>query len=234
MAAKVDKPELEEKKTIVKHMVVKISSLSPVIFNRMSEEVLIAMYEGKKLVKKDLPMMTHCEAQLYREFGDSGAIGLPAENFFACFVNAGRRVMLDTRAKISTSDSTVLPALMSIDASFIPFTITTPAEELDKIPDSRKSAEGWVIDMRKGNLCNKGEKTAIPLVRPKIHAWTAEIPITLTLGNTAVTEATINELISIAGNMVGVGSYRPSCKGPFGRFKVVEMKEVPVEVAEAA
>ncbi len=63
----------------------------------------------------ETPILEKAAKKLYREFDDEGDIGFPAENFFACYVEAGRHVMYDTKAKISTKDSSLLPAMLSIE-----------------------------------------------------------------------------------------------------------------------
>jgi hypothetical protein len=37
-------------------------------------------------------------------------------------------------------------------------------------------------------------------------------------------EALVRELLDIGGKRVGIGDFRPSRRGPFGRFKVVSWK----------
>ena len=39
--------------------------------------------------------------------------------------------------------------------------------------------------------------------------------------------------VNAAGNKIGVGDFRPGCKGPFGRFAIAEFEEV-VQTEEAA
>ncbi|MCX6745919.1 MAG: hypothetical protein NTX00_02760 [Candidatus Parcubacteria bacterium] len=209
-----------------------LHSLSPVLFDRMDPQTLIDMADGVKKGKDtETSILDKAAKKLYREYDETGEIGFPAENFFACFVEAGRHVFYDTKAKISTKDSSLLPAMLSIEEDFIPFEITTPKEIVNKTKKEWVGKEGWVVDIRKAVLDNGGKKVACPAIRPKIHSWTAELTLHLNLQGHPVDEDKIKDLIAKAGNMIGIAAYRPSCRGTFGRFQIESWKAKAVAKA---
>jgi len=209
-----------------------IGSKSPVLFDRMDPQTLLNMAGGVKTGKDtETPILEKAAKKLYREFDDEGDIGFPAENFFACFVEAGRHEMYDTKAKISTKDSSLLPAMLSIKEDFIAFEITTPKEILTKTKAEWRGNEGWVVDIRKAVLDNGGKKVACPAIRPKIHSWRAKMTLNLDLQGHPVNEEKIKDLIAKAGNMIGIAAYRPSCRGTFGRFEILSWKSKAIAKA---
>lgn len=199
-----------------------------IIFNRMTEETLQALLESKSVPKvTDVSLLDRAGPQLYRD--DNGKIGFPGENIFACLAEAGRHVKYDAKKKISTAGATLLPSFFTLDTAFMGMKITTPKAILTRIKKkhpNRVSSENWVVDLRKGNLNNGGKKVAVCLCRPKIHSWEGKLRFTLNLDGHPVKEATIKELFNVAGSMVGFASFRPSCKGVFGRFRIKDWKVV--------
>lgn len=45
----------------------------------------------------------------------------------------------------------------------------------------------------------------------------------MVLDNDTLTKEMLTELITITGNYVGIGSYRPTNNGYFGRFKLIDL-----------
>jgi hypothetical protein len=41
----------------------------------------------------------------------------------------------------------------------------------------------------------------------------------------------LREIVDAAGKRIGLGDFRPACKGPFGRFCVVNWKEHEAKLA---
>jgi hypothetical protein len=41
----------------------------------------------------------------------------------------------------------------------------------------------------------------------------------------------VREIVDAAGKRIGLGDFRPSCKGPFGKFVVTQWKEHAAKVA---
>ena len=56
------------------------------------------------------------------------------------------------------------------------------------------------------------------VVRPKWEKWKAEF--TLLVDNDTITKETVKEIVENAGQYIGIGSFRPTNNGMFGRFKL--------------
>jgi len=52
------------------------------------------------------------------------------------------------------------------------------------------------------------------------------VTFTLEIDNDTITKNTIEEIIKAAGDYIGIGSFRPQCNGSFGRFTLLEIKEI--------
>lgn len=75
------------------------------------------------------------------------------------------------------------------------------------------------IDKR--SAVNRNIKARVMVIRPKWTQWDAEFE--LIVDNETLTTEMITELITVTGNYVGIGSYRPTNNGYFGRFKPIEI-----------
>ena len=120
-------------------------------------------------------------------------------------VEAGRQVKLTGKRSISTKDSSLLPSFLTIEEFFLPFT------------DQKVE---WVTDKRRGKLPKDG--TAVCIVRPKFDKW--GFSATFIINEDEAAEEKIRDLANRAGSAVGLGDFRPACRGPFGRFKVESWK----------
>ena len=79
----------------------------------------------------------------------------------------------------------------------------------------------WVIDERVGNNPNTGKGgNKVIIERPKFEDWEAEFVIRVDTSD--ISSEKLREVVEFAGNYVGIGSYRPSKGGKFGRFKIVK------------
>jgi hypothetical protein len=47
-------------------------------------------------------------------------------------------------------------------------------------------------------------------------------------------EKLMRDIVDAAGQRIGLGAFRPSCKGPYGKFKVVEWKAEETKLKAAA
>lgn len=178
--------------------------VSPLLMNPMSDETLEGLRTGVRTSKPtDLTSEQEAEKKLYKDSNNGNMIGIPALNLYSCMIEAGRSVK-NGKKQISTKDSSSLPSFLQIDEEFLPF-----------INEAK-----WVVDKRRGRLPKDG--TAVCLVRPKFPEW--EFKVTLRVDETICAENTARKLVETAGNSIGLGAFRPTCRGPFGRFKITEWK----------
>ncbi len=189
---------------------------SPLLMDRMSDETLEELRTGVRAPKiKDRPVDEVSVEKIYRENGPGSRIGIPVEMMFSCLVNAGRNVK-NGKKQLSTASTTTLPDLMTIQDTFLPFTNIEPKKEKDY----------WKTDRRRGRLDNG---IAICVVRPRFDHW--EFLVTIAYEKGKINPEVLRQLFQNAGSTQGLGSFRPNCKGPFGRFEVKEWVELEERAA---
>ena len=88
-------------------------------------------------------------------------------------------------------------------------------------PEEIHIPEYQVIDKR--SAVNRNVKARIIVIRPRWNEWSAEF--TLLVDEDSITIETITQIIEYAGKYVGIGSFRPTNNGLFGRFRLVEIKD---------
>ena len=136
------------------------------------------------------------------EYGLPEAIGIPANNLFACLRQAGRMVK-NGRTQISTATGTKLPMYVELEDEFLPF-------KGDDV------AESWVPVVMRGTNPNGGEMVA--LTRPLFKRW--EVDVSILFDEKKINDKVVQELFEIAGAAYGLGDFRPERGGRFGRFVV--------------
>lgn len=190
---------------------VKCTGVSPILMDPMTDAVLEGLRTGvRPNVSRDRPAVDVAREKIYRENGEKSSIGLPAEMLFASLVAAGRNVKNGTK-QVSTAKTTTLPHFFSIQDYFLPFSNIKKGKE----------NKSWKVDKRRGRL-NDG--TAVCVVRPRFDKW--EFVVTIEYDEAKADESIIKNLFANAGSAQGLGAFRPNCKGPFGRFKVVKWSDI--------
>jgi hypothetical protein len=128
---------------------------------------------------------------------------IPAEQIRGSLINAGTYLKSKVGAR-SKSMKTIVAATF----------IITPDEII--LPD-------WdIIDKR--SAVNKNIKARVMVVRPKWINW--EASFTLECHESTITKETIQQVFTYAGSFCGIGSYRPTNNGLFGRFEIVNIQEI--------
>ena len=184
----------------MKRFQVTCTGISPLLMNPASDE-LIEQLRTKTTARKRTDWSAQEEAAVKLYVDDDGKCGIPVENLLASLVEAGRKVPLSGRTKVSTAKTTELFSFLSIDEQFMPF------------PDE---FQDWRVDKRRGRNPNGGEMVA--LVRPRFDHWS--ITFTVNIDDTLINDVNVKSLIEIAGRSVGLCDFRPGCRGPFGRSMV--------------
>lgn len=136
----------------------------------------------------------HC----YRN--SDGKCYIPADQIRGALIGAGSYM----KSKVGGRSKSMK---VIVAAMFIP----TPEQIL--IPDYD------VIDKR--SAVNRNIKGRVITIRPKWTNWEAEFD--LNVYEDTITKETIAQLFEYAGNLVGIGSFRPTNNGMFGRFELVSI-----------
>jgi hypothetical protein len=199
---------------------VSVRGISAMLQNPMTEDTLDTLLHGsgckRKSANKDIKPEDIALKRLC--LGPNGEFGIPANYLFASLVTAGRHVIFDKKTKMSTADSSLVPAFLSIAPELI-------NENGDGFIPFTDQDHKYVVDKRKGNLkSGAGKGVAVAIVRPKFMEWAFNVKIDVDHDQIDIDK--IKDLFLAAGRYSGLGDFRPSCKGQFGRFKVVKFAEI--------
>jgi len=134
---------------------------------------------------------------------DDGKPFIPSEQLIGSFINAGSFI----KSKVGNSKK----SMKNIVAAMF-----------DILPMKIKLTTSWTIDKR--SAVNKNIKARVIVLRPRWEEWEAEF--TLIVDNDTITKETIRTIIEYAGQYVGIGSFRPTNNGRFGRFTLHTLKQL--------
>lgn len=195
---------------------VQCAGLSPILMDPMTEETLDAIGTGNRPPEvRDRPVEDIAAGKIYRDL-DTKRIGLPVEMLISCLVGAGRKVK-NNKMQISTAKDTTLFDFLTVDGIFLPFA-NIPEEAAG---EEKAEMKFWRVDKRRG-VGNTG--VAVRVIRPSFKDWA--FTVTIEIDESKVNEMTVRKLFDVAGSAVGLGSFRPSKKGPFGRFVVRKWTDI--------
>lgn len=136
--------------------------------------------------------------------GADGKYVIPSPNVFRAIIDAGTFFKAG-KSKITTQKTSMIPACVSI-----------PAVEI-----VIQSKDGWEVDTRAVRIPSTGGR--ILCHRPSFHDW--KLAFTVDLDTSMIGVKLFREILDAAGKRIGLGDFRPACKGPFGKFVVTSWKE---------
>lgn len=184
---------------------ISIEGTAPLLCNRFTDEAMEKATSGNTISTvgdRGTPKEI-AEKKLYMGYDNKPMI--PQPNLFRCIIDAGKYFKAG-KSKITTVKSSLIPACLSI-------------EDLE-IPIQHK--EPWTIDTRAVRIPSTGGR--ISTHRPCFYDW--KLSFAAELDETIIGEKLFRELIDAAGKRIGLGDFRPDCKGPFGKFVVTQWEVV--------
>lgn len=184
----------------MKRIDVSIEGVTPLIMRRFTEEDQESATRGSRkavaTTNRGTPL-EQCEKALYRDL--DGTIALPQPNILRCFIDGGNFHKAG-RKKITTQKESMLYSCLDIEGVMLPVIHKQP----------------WKVDTRPIRNPSTGGRHLRH--RPMFDDW--RINMVVILDDDMIDLKLIREIIDDAGNRVGLGDYRPSTKGPYGRFVV--------------
>lgn len=180
---------------------VTIEGTTPLLCNRFTDEAAQAATSGNRVAsigEKGTPR-EQAEKKLYRS-SDGKRLVIPQPNVFRCIIDAGTYFKAG-KSKVTTQKSSLIPACLSI-----------PQIEIEI-----ESREGWDVDIRAVRIPSTGGR--ILCYRPCFNDW--RLSFDMELDTEIMTVKLLREILDAAGKRIGLGDFRPACKGPFGKFVVV-------------
>lgn len=184
---------------------VKIKGVTPYMQYRMDDVKLEEWEKNRKLIieRPDVAREDAVRAEFHCYRNGAGKCFIPSEHIKGALINAGGFV----KSKVGNAKKSmknIVAAMFFISPEHI------------ELPDYN------AIDKR--SAVNKNIKARVIVIRPKWTDWEAEFE--LRIDNDTITLETTKEIFSHAGNYVGIGSFRPTNNGSFGRFTLEEIQEI--------
>lgn len=183
---------------------VEITGTTPLICNKFTDAAAMKASSGTSGVltgDKGTPK-EQAESKLY--IGHDGKPCIPQPNLFRCIIDAGTFFKAG-KSKVTTQKSSLIPACLELVGIEIPLV----------------SKEGWTVDTRAVRIPSTGGR--ILCHRPTFNDW--QLRFTLSVDTDLIGVKLVRELMDAAGKRIGLGDFRPSCKGPFGKFVVTSWRE---------
>ncbi len=192
---------------------VTIEGTSPLICNKFTDAAAQSATEGTRLAvqgDRGTPL-EQATTKLYVS-SDGETLMIPQPNLFSCIIEAGKFHKAG-KSKLTTQKSSLIPACLAILGVELPIT----------------SREGWTVDTRAVRIPSTGGR--ILCHRPIFNDWA--LSFTLDLDTAFMAAKVCRQVVDDAGKRIGLGDFRPACKGPYGRFVVTSWKETKDDDAEA-
>lgn len=184
---------------------VKIESITPYMQHRMDDQKLEDWEKSRNHIieRPDVNQADAKRAEFHAYRTKDGQCFIPAEQLRIALINGGGYL----KSKVGNHKKSMKGVVAA--------TLQISPEEI-LIPDYD------LIDKR--SAVNKNIKARVIVIRPK---WsTLSVEFDMILDNETLTYEMLTELITVTGNYVGIGSYRPTNNGYFGRFKLKSLNKL--------
>lgn len=180
----------------MKEFQVEIEGVTPYMQHRMDDAKLEDWEKNRKLIieREDVSKEDQLRAE-FHAYSDAEGFYIPSEHLIGAFINAGSLV----KSKVGNgkkSMKNIVAGMFSIK------------EQKIRLPNK--------YDIDKRSAVNRNIKARVITIRPKWNIWGAKF--TLCVDNDTITKDTIEQIITYAGQYIGIGSFRPTNNGMFGRF----------------
>jgi len=185
----------------MKNIKITIKGTTPLLANAFTDEAQRDSSNGSRLAtqKERGTPREQAEAVLYKD--NNGKPVIPGPNLFRCIIEGGRFFKAG-KSKITTQKNSLIPACL----------------EFEEIVINIKHKEPWTVDTRPVRIPSTGGR--ILRHRPCFNDW--ELSFSCLLDDDVITENLLREIIDTSGRRIGLGDFRPDCKGPFGKFVVTK------------
>jgi len=183
---------------------IQIKGITPYMQHRMDDQKLEEWEKNRKqIIERDDVAQEDLTRALFHSYHDDKGFYVPSEHIKGALINAGAMV----KAKVGNtrkSMKNIVAGMFFIE------------EEKIRLHDD------FVIDKR--SAVNKNIKARVIAIRPKWENWLLDF--TLLVDNETITKETIKEILKNAGQYIGIGSFRPTNNGSFGRFEIEECSQI--------
>jgi hypothetical protein len=175
---------------------IEISGVTPLLMNRFNID--------EQQLKKEKDLTPREAAQRVCYIDEHNKLFYPTTNLYACIIEAGK-FHKDGKVKVTTARSSLIPAGVMIKDQYVYF----------------KKPNTWEVDSRAVVVPSTGGR--IVCHRPRLDDWCLDFSLDVDVK--MFNPKTIRSIVDDAGSKVGLGDFRPSRKGIYGRFVVTNWKE---------
>lgn len=183
---------------------IEITGTTPLLMNKFTDEAAMAATNGTRGALSGSRGAPKEQAQRRLYIGLDGKIMIPQPNLLRCIIDGGVFFRAG-RSKVTTQKSSLIPACVSVQGTELPL----------------RHSE-WRVDERAVRIPATGGR--ILCYRPIFDEWT--VSFTVDLDANEMDAKFLREIVDKAGKAIGLGDFRPACKGPYGRFCVTMWAEV--------
>lgn len=179
---------------------IRIEGTTPLICNKFTDAAAESASNGSRGSSAGQDRGTPleiAESKLY--IGHNGAPMIPQPNLLRCLVEGGRFTKIG-KSQVTTAKSSILYACVDVQGAEVPIIHKQP----------------WKVDTRAVRIPSTGGR--ILAHRPMFDDWALEFVVDL--DTSILGEKLLRQIIDDAGKRIGMGDFRPQCKGPYGRFVV--------------
>jgi hypothetical protein len=183
-----------------------IEGTTPLLCNRFTDAAQMAATAGNRgaLIGEQMSPQEQAQGKLYLDH--TGREIIPQPNLLRCLIDAGK-FFRHGKSKVTTQKSSLITSCVDIDQAVIPIQHRDP----------------WTVDSRPVRIPATGGR--ILCHRPCFHDW--QLAFALTVDPDLISVKLVREIVDAAGKRIGLGDFRPDCKGPFGKFVVSRWEVQP-------
>lgn len=179
---------------------VTIEGKTPLLLNRFTDEAQQSASSGARLSAVGDKGSPRAQATPKLYLGQDDLPVIPQPNLFRCIIDAGKFFKAG-KSKVTTLKSSLIPSCV----------------ELNEVEYVIEHEQPWEVDTRAVRIPSTGGR--ILAHRPCFNDW--KITFDVTLDTSVMSESLFRDIIDKAGSAIGLGDFRPDCKGPFGKFRVI-------------
>jgi hypothetical protein len=143
---------------------------------------------------------------------DGKSLVMPQPNIFSCIVEGGK-FFKNGKSKVTTLKTSLIPSCVFFpDVEYSLEYYGT----LEVWAMATSAPSDWSVDSRP--IRNPSTGGRILRHRPIIHDW--RFTFSVELDTNEMSARLFRDIVDAAGSKIGLGDFRPGCKGSYGRWKV--------------
>lgn len=177
---------------------VTIEGQTPLLMNRFTDEAAAELEGGHRPTKKKR-LTPRQEAEKSAYMDDKKNLFFPGGNILSCLIEAGKFFKIG-KNKVTTTSGTLLTGGLTLNELVCPL-----------------GTKQFEVDSRR--VVNPSTRGAVLRHRARVDDW--KLSFTLDIDEEIFDVDLIRNIVDAAGKRVGLGDYRPTKKGTFGKFRVV-------------